>query len=314
MSVRTGFDRAPVVARRNRNSVDAVHDALVVGSRAVWIRGGDVARHDDGIADGRSVEIVNGQLFGQIADARGHQGAIGEIRQDAHRNFAAADFGNPRRNRLTYRVDQVCAHGVAGIYEQVNRERSLAAGKRKPADLDVANAPAPLAKARMNGVSSREQLVRCSLDTRGRRPGIGNIRDVDLSCQQRFVAASLEATIAARQRSGKTQARNDRWLLDDHGCQAAGTIDNEVGRNCEGQTEHADDVFDDPVRGRGQQHVAAFPQHGGVVGRQQATLLQPLDALSDVQPVEPGYQGVVHVSSLSCSIAPRGSMLNASRE
>ncbi len=165
----------------------------------------------------------------------------------------------------------------------------------------------------MNGVGRRKQLVGCGLDTRGRGSGVGDIRDVDLPGQQRFVAACLEAAIAACQRSGKTQARDDRWLFDHHRRQSPGAIDNEVGRNCEGQTEHTDDVLDDPVRGRGQQHVAAFPQRGGVVGRQQAALLEPLDALSDVQPVEPGYQGVVHVSSSSCSTAPRGSMLNASR-
>ncbi len=129
IGVRAGFDRPPVVAGRNRDRVDAVHDALVVGSRSIRVRGGDVARHHDSVTDDRAVEFVDGQLFGPVTDAPCHEGAIGEIRQDAHCNGAAADPGDARGHRLADRVDQVGAHGVPGVDEQVHRERSVAAGQ-----------------------------------------------------------------------------------------------------------------------------------------------------------------------------------------
>ena len=129
IGVRAGFDRSPVVAGRNRDGIDTVHDALVVGGRPIRIRSSNIARHDDGITDGSSVEVVNGQLLGPVGDTRGRQRAVGEIGKDAHRDRAAADLGDVRRDRLADRVDQVCTHRVAGIHEQVHHERCLAAGQ-----------------------------------------------------------------------------------------------------------------------------------------------------------------------------------------
>jgi hypothetical protein len=81
---------------------------------------------------------------------------------------------------------------------------------------------------------------------------------VNLSCEQRFVAVSMETATAPGECCGKTQARDNRRLLDNHGRQAIDAVDDEVGRDRKRQTEHADDVLDNLVRLRGQQDMAAF--------------------------------------------------------
>ena len=48
--VRAGFDGAPVVAGRDRDGIDAVHDALVVRRGAIRIDGRELGRDDDAVA------------------------------------------------------------------------------------------------------------------------------------------------------------------------------------------------------------------------------------------------------------------------
>ena len=48
--MRTRFDGAPIVPRRDRDRVDAVHNALVVRGGPVWIHLGKLGGNDDAIA------------------------------------------------------------------------------------------------------------------------------------------------------------------------------------------------------------------------------------------------------------------------
>ena len=281
----TGFDRAPVVAGRDRDRVDAVHDALVVGGRPVWVGGGDVARRDDRVADGLAIEITDGQAFRGVADAGSHYRTICEVRQYSHRHGAAADLGHARRDGFADRVHEIGAHSVPGVHVQVHGDRGLPAGQREAAHVDLANAAAPLAQTRVHRIRRLQQLPGRCLDICRRPIDVGDLRNVDLPGQQRLVAACLETAAVSGKGSGKAQSRDDRRLLDDHRRQAADPVDEEVGRDRERQAEDADDVFDDLVGGRRQQDMATFTQRGCVVGRQPAALLEPVDALPDVQPV-----------------------------
>ena len=152
--------------------------------RAVGIGRRNIARRDDPVSDLFAVEIVHGQARARIAHAGGHQGAIDEVRQDAHRHLAAAYLRDARRDGFTDRVDQVGAHGIPGVHEQVDRQRSITAAQSESPHLDSTNAPAAFAEARMHGVCRREQFGCFFLDARRCGIDVGDRRHVDLPGQQ----------------------------------------------------------------------------------------------------------------------------------
>ncbi len=134
----------------------------------------------------------------------------------------------------------------------MHRQRCYASWQGQSPYLNVANTAAPLTEPRVYCVRGLEKLVRRRLDALLSRRGIGHVCQVNLSREQRLVTVRLEAAAAAGECRGKTQARDDRRLFDDHRCQAIDAVDHEIRRDRKGQTKNADDVFDDLVRLRGQ--------------------------------------------------------------
>ncbi len=152
--------------------------------RPVRIGGCDVARHHDGIPNGFAIELVHGESLGRVADAGGRNGAVGEIRQNAHRNLTAADLGNARRQGFADGIDQVGAHRIPGIDEQVHRQSCIPTRQRQATQLDVTNATASLSEPRVHGVCGTEKFVRRRPDTLFGQTGIGQVCQVDLSREE----------------------------------------------------------------------------------------------------------------------------------
>ena len=120
IGVGPGFHRPPVVAGRESDGVDAVHDALVVGRRSVGVDGRELAGDDDAVAHLLAVVAVVAEVLDRDLHLGSHQRAIGQIRQNPEEDLAAGDTLDERSDAFAHGVDQIGAHGVAGVDQKVD--------------------------------------------------------------------------------------------------------------------------------------------------------------------------------------------------
>ena len=150
--MRTGLDGPPVVAGRERERVNTVHDALVVRRRPVRVGARNIARENDPVTDDLRAEVAGREARQRVAHARRHDRVVRQVAQDAQRDLAAAEFGEARRQCLAERVDQVGTHGVGSVDQELNGDDFPAARQFEDAGLDVPRAAAALEQAGMYGV------------------------------------------------------------------------------------------------------------------------------------------------------------------
>ena len=166
--------RTPIVTGRNGKRINAIHDALVVCRCAVRVDQRDVICSHDSVAY---------LLRHRETCARCVQGTIGEIREDAQRDFSIAQRLDTGRNGFAYRVDEVGTHCIAGIDDDVhgNERRSVWQGEQ--ASLNVADAAATIDQPRMNAIGEFEQRVLRVLERHNGTVGVDRAHDVNLANQ-----------------------------------------------------------------------------------------------------------------------------------
>src|SRR5690625_6817949 len=81
----TGFYGPPVVAGGQRNRVNAVHDALVVGGGPIRVNARKIIGHDNAVAHLLAIKSLAGQLFYRNAYFGPDQRAIGQVGQNAQK-------------------------------------------------------------------------------------------------------------------------------------------------------------------------------------------------------------------------------------
>ena len=86
------LDRPPVVAGREGDGVDAVHDALVVGGGPVGVHRREFVREHDAVAHPLAGEIGRLEQRGRDHGAGAHQGPVGQVGKDTQEHPAAADL------------------------------------------------------------------------------------------------------------------------------------------------------------------------------------------------------------------------------
>ena len=131
IGMRAGFDGSPVVAGRQRNRIDAVHDALVVRRRAVRI----------GLCKIR-VAIIMPSLNPLAGDILSRQVVPAVSMTSAVTRARSARFERIRRktcpsvmvsiercHALAHAVDEVRSHGIPRIYEQMDDEHFAVHGR-----------------------------------------------------------------------------------------------------------------------------------------------------------------------------------------
>ena len=149
VGMRPGLDGAPVVARGDGDGVDAVHNPLVVGGRPVRVHRRKVGRDDDAVADLFARVVVSSQRrVGNRAPGPGER-AIRQVGKNAQEDLPAGDGLDQRRDAFAHSVGEIGPHGIAGIHEQVDNQRGLAAGRQSMGvQFDI---PAPPPRATMLG-------------------------------------------------------------------------------------------------------------------------------------------------------------------
>jgi len=182
--MRTGFDSAPVVARRDGKRVDAVHDALVVCCRAMRVRHRDVACRHDSIANRCGVISAAGEISFGESYLRCDDRAIGQVGEDTQRNITATQVGDFRSDRFADRVYEVRSHRVDRIDEQVHGDERPPVGKLETTKLYVPGAPAACHEPRMHAIYGVKQRRLFGLQRRECLVDIGDVADVDLPRKQ----------------------------------------------------------------------------------------------------------------------------------
>ena len=127
VGMRPGLDGPPVVARGEGDGIHAVHDALVVGGCPVRIDQGQIVGQHDAVPHGFAGIAPASQILHRNAHPGLGDGPVGQIRQDAQEDFAAGDGFNQGGNAFAHAVDQVGAHRIPGIDQQVRHHHPLAA-------------------------------------------------------------------------------------------------------------------------------------------------------------------------------------------
>ena len=280
------------VARGYR--VDSVHDALVVRCRAVGIDRGQFGRHGDAVAHVLATLPLAVQQFRRNHDFRPGEGAVAEVRENAHENLPAAHALDQRRNPLAHAVDQVRAHRVAGIDQQVQDQHfAFAAGHGAPVHFDIDHAAASRHHARVNAVGQADDLLapRQQVGRRVRR--VGHVEYLDLTDQHRVVGFRRKAACLAYELGGGTQGGDDRGLFHRHGGDIVAPVDQEIESEAHRQSEDADHVLDHPIGARGVQARAAPGQVLEVRLAQKAMLKRGLHPLARRKTVETGYSGTL---------------------
>ena len=275
------FDGAEVVAGGDGHGIDAVHDALVVGGRAVRIDQRQIVRQHDAVAHLGAGEALHGQILRRYGHLGANQRAIGEVGEDAQEDLAAGDGFHEARHAFAHAVDDVRAHGVAGVHQQVQHHHvaqgpfRVAALRRTVAeDLDAASAAASGDHLRMQAVGEVEDFLLAPEQRPPRPLGIGHVDDLHLADEHRI--GDLGAIAAGKPRRARRagQAGDDGRLLDAQGHHVVAPVDEEVQADAERQAEDADHVLDHLVRDLALQRMLAGTQRLQVVVRDQPAFVQ----------------------------------------
>ena len=121
--VTTAASRISVGTGSNHHGIHTIHNALVVGSSAVWVSGGKSPGCDNVIAHLFSPKIIKTQLreWNGAADAR--QTAVRQVREDAQQHPPACQRFDQRGQALHSGIDGIGAHSIAHIIDQMQDQK-----------------------------------------------------------------------------------------------------------------------------------------------------------------------------------------------
>ena len=173
--VRTGLSRAPIVARCDDDSVNAVHDALVVCRGTVRVEHGEFVGRDDAVAHVHGLSLVSAKLGQRYAHLCVNQRRVRKIGQDAQVRSRLGDAAYEWRHLFANRVDEVCAHRIARVDEQVHDEHVPARRPRIGAQRQVTYTAATFDEVREPGIGRVEELHARRDASCPRRLGVGHI-------------------------------------------------------------------------------------------------------------------------------------------
>ncbi len=245
---------------------------------------------------------------------RASEGAVGQVRQDPQEHFAARDRLDQRRDALAHAVDEVRAHRVARVDEQMHHEHLLAPRRqRMHEELDVPRTAAARDHVRVEAVREVDDLAAAIAEPPLRSLHVGEVHDLDLADQDRVRRLGAETAVRADQLARRAERRDDRRLLDDHRHDVLLVVDHQVHAETERQAHHADHVLDHLVGGVELERVLARRERAEVGAVDQSALVHGANALLDAQFVEIGNpQPIAHAhrsptlaSANSFTVRPR---------
>ena len=282
--VSAGLDGPPIVAGRQCYGVHAVHHALVVRACPVWIGVGEPRRFGDPVRHFRAGESEVGQRLERDAARRAGQTQIGEVGQDPQPDPPARDALDQRRHAFAHGVDQVRAHRVLRVHDQVHDGVRLGP-HRDQAHYQVLGAAAARLHGGVERVRRGEDCVLFAQDGRLGHVRVRELGDLHLADHARLVGVGGETSAFPRDLRRQRHRRDHRRLLHGHRDQHVLTVDEEVEPDAHGQTKDPDRVLDHRVRVR-QRQGCALAQAFQLVARQLQLLGQSPQPLRHLHLVE----------------------------
>src|SRR5699024_3619782 len=170
------------------------------------------------------------------------------IGQNAQENLAMGEFFDQRADTFAHGVDQVGAHGVAAVHDQMHDQHVAMFGGGAVHDhFDIARATTTGHHLRMQAV---RQVQNFFLFLQNHLLGASRVRyvdDLDLPDQHGPVGNGSEATGLTDHFGRRRYGGDDRRFLDHHGNQVVPAVDGKVEAQPHGQAEGADHVFNQPI-------------------------------------------------------------------
>jgi len=118
-----GFDRSRIVTRGEGDGGDAVHDAFVVCNRPEPVGVGKLVGSHDPTCHCLTVESCPTQSRNRNTKARAGPASRCGVGEDRHKDGPAAEFLQGTPKCLCGGVDDICAHGVPGVYVEIDNEQ-----------------------------------------------------------------------------------------------------------------------------------------------------------------------------------------------
>ena len=184
--MRAGLDGPPVVSGGERDRVDAVHHSLVVRAGAVGVGFGEARRLGDAVRHLRSGEAEIRQLLERNVAGRARQPQVRQVGENAQPHPPAADALQERRHAFAHGVDQVGAHRILRIDDEVHDGMHLVAHLDQP-HFEVLGPSAARLHRRLQRVRGCEDLLARAEDRRPRRLGVGQLGHLHLADHPRLV-------------------------------------------------------------------------------------------------------------------------------
>ncbi len=245
--MRAGFYGAPVVAGGDHHGVHAVHDALVVGSGAIGVGGGEGPGGDNAVAHLFGGIIAEGELIQVDGAARARQAPVGQVGEDAQVHAPAADAFHQGGQALHGCVDRVGAHGVAHVVDQVQHQERPDGGVLDQAHLQVARTAAQALEHRVDAGGLGQQTLFLFQEGQARGRRVGQVEHLHLPDHLGGRGLGREAARRAGQLRHKRRPGHHGRLFDGHGHQHLAPVHQEVLGDAQGQGVHADRVLDHVV-------------------------------------------------------------------
>ncbi len=271
-----------------------------MGGGTIRIDQGEIIGQNDAVAHLLAAEALAGQHRHRIGHLCRHQRLIGEVGKDAQKHLATGDAFNQAGDALAHGVDQVGAHGVTGVHQQMDHQHVLAGGRRlMQMHLDVLGAAAAGDHVRMQAVGQVDDFAAALLDLVLCLGRVWHINDLDLADEQLFRALHPETTRAHGLLGCRADGGDNGRFFHRHRHQVGLVVDNKVQPHAHGYSEHADDILDHLVGSFRTQRVAAAGKLAQFVLVQQTALLYCLNALFQAEFVKTGNTGFVHAGNSS---------------
>ncbi len=247
---------------------------LLCGGGAVGIHAGEVRSDDDAVAHPLAGIALSRELGRRQRHLGPGQRPVGQVGKNAQEDVALGDGFDQRGHAFAHAVDEVGAHGVAGIHEQVHHQHLAGhARHRVTAYFNVHRTAAAGHHARVQAVGESQYFLALRQDCADRQIHVRDLDDLDLADEDWRRGGGLIAATAARQLGRGAQRRDDRRFLHHQWHHVVAAVDEKIQPQPDRQAEYADDVLDHLVGAVDVQGGLAAGQFRQVGVREQAALV-----------------------------------------
>src|SRR5574341_1228814 len=243
-----GLYGTPIIASRNDDRINPIHNALVMGCCSIGISCREGPRLDNTIYDLSARILREVQHIRRDGALSTRQPPICQVRQNSQANTPASDALYLGSQPLTSGVNRTSTHRITAVHDQVDDQHRADSSVFQRSHLDITRAAAELNEYRIAVGGEIEQIGFMAHDCGPCSSKIRHVEHLDLTNHLWLGAAGAEATALPRKFRHKTGASDHRWLLNDHRHKHITPIHLKIDRDTQRHAKHPDDILSGVIR------------------------------------------------------------------